>query len=274
MHSISGALTNEEYNIVSNSRPVIAVSEHHRSGLFLCQPHYVEFVGPGAAIGRLTHDQHWQGIAIGALELVRLEKSFRKQQAFCQRIQWTKWIGEITRQDDSYKRAEELLSRLEAFFGSVTIWSLPPEILALLVGVLPETMVEVHYHYFCDFCDHGESFADSFQLNRRTQAMASPWHWIDLNCESWAQNQAAAYPQRLTVDAMTKSAKHPIESPLKFQVKARHNYDDRKLINLKPRQFAPQVPDRFVLNSKIPQLTWEEKWPVALGTKGGIAVEN
>lgn len=143
--------------------PFTAVSAHRRNGLILCKTFHAEFVGPGAAVGRPSDFDCHTVIAIGkqssettALntleELITLEE---RQDAYRRRIQWMNWLRKLTDQQHPKARAEALLASFDAFFEPETVATLPVEVLALLIGVLPRTMEQVlqqHYAHLGDSC--------------------------------------------------------------------------------------------------------------------------
>ncbi|MGA7934630.1 MAG: hypothetical protein WCA35_13875 [Kovacikia sp.] len=126
---------------------LLAISEHKRSGLILCNPYHAEFAGPGAAVGTMVDQNCLAVIAIGSPEIVHLHTHEERQQAYGRRIQWIRWLQKITDHPDPLQRAEKLLSGFEAFFGGQVLMSLPDEVLALLAGVLPQTIAIVHAQY-------------------------------------------------------------------------------------------------------------------------------
>ncbi len=133
--------------VTANSGRLLAVSEHKRSGLILCGEHYAEFAGPGAAVGTLIDQQCKAVIAIGAPEIIEMETADDRQRAYGHRIQWLRWLQKITDHTDPIQRAEKLFAGLEAFFGKEVLGGLPDDVLALLAGVLPQTIGVARSNY-------------------------------------------------------------------------------------------------------------------------------
>lgn len=119
---------------------LLAVDEQKRSGLILCNPHSAEFAGPGAAICNPFQIGYTQIIAIGAPEIVEVSNYDDRQKAYSRRIQWVRWLHKIALEPIATQRAENLFAGFEEFFGSEILTELPPEVLALLAGVLPHTI--------------------------------------------------------------------------------------------------------------------------------------
>lgn len=119
---------------------LLAVGECKRSGLILCKSHYAEFAGPGAAIGSPGERAYTSVIALGDPELVELETYEDRQKAYSRRIQWVRWLHKIVAQTEPHQRIDKLLSGFEEFFGSEILAQVPHEPLALLAGVLPQTI--------------------------------------------------------------------------------------------------------------------------------------
>ncbi|MCL6433381.1 MAG: hypothetical protein K6T90_04055 [Leptolyngbyaceae cyanobacterium HOT.MB2.61] len=136
----SHVLTVDKSVTLLESYPLFAISQHKRSGLILCQPHYAEFAGPGAAVSTLVDQNCVAIIAIGSPEIVELASHDERQRAYSRRIQWIRWIQKITDHSDPIQRVEKLLSGFEAFFGNQVLASLSDDVLGLLAGVLPQTI--------------------------------------------------------------------------------------------------------------------------------------
>ncbi|WP_421655168.1 hypothetical protein [Leptothermofonsia sp. ETS-13] len=136
----SHVLTVDKSVTLLESYLLLAVSEHKRSGLILCQTHHAEFAGPGAAVGTLVDQNCIAIIAIGSPEIVELASYEERQRAYSRRIQWIRWIQKITDHSDPIQRVEKLFSGFEAFFGNQVLASLSDEVLGLLAGVLPQTI--------------------------------------------------------------------------------------------------------------------------------------
>ncbi len=141
---IAQAISRMEVSSVgSESRRLLAVSEHRKSGLILCKQFHAEFAGPGAAVFTPVEQPYTAVIAIGSPEIVAVMTHRDRQKAYSRRIQWTRWLEKIADSANAPQRAEKLLNSFEAFFDSNVLVSLPDQILALLAGVLPQTITAV-----------------------------------------------------------------------------------------------------------------------------------
>jgi len=121
---------------------VFAISPQKKSALILCTEYYAEFLGPGAAI--TSHEQGRELVFIGSPELLPITNRQDYHRAYSMRLQWMHWLHKLTRfSPNPFCRTEKLLSSLEAFFGSETVEGLNNQVLAQLIGVLPQTVTQV-----------------------------------------------------------------------------------------------------------------------------------
>lgn len=165
--SISQRVASKVSEFVIPFRRLLAVGETKRGGLILCKPHYAEFAGPGAAIACLTAPDYSFIVAIGAPDLIEVTNPRDRQRAYSRRIQWVRWLQKIVLHPDPVQRAEKLFLGFEEFFSGEVVSQIPDEILALLAGVLPQTIAAVRSQnrYF------GSS--DSFNSINLSQASSS-----------------------------------------------------------------------------------------------------
>ncbi len=122
---------------------LLAVSENRKSGLILCQKFHAEFAGPGAAVFTSVEQPYTAVIAVGAPEVSQIMTYSDRQKAYSRRIQWIRWLEKISDSPNATQRAEKLLYSFEAFFDTAILTSLPDQVLALLAGVLPQTIASV-----------------------------------------------------------------------------------------------------------------------------------
>lgn len=130
-----------------NAAPSI-ISPHRRNGLILCRDYHAEFIGPGAVVGRMEDDGCKSIIAIGNLELLPADSTQAIQDAYRRRIQWSYWLNKITHSHTPDARASELLASFDAFFEPEVVSTLPVDLLAMLIGVLPRTMAAVRQRHY------------------------------------------------------------------------------------------------------------------------------
>ena len=126
---------------------LLAVNEYQKSGLILCKSYHAEFAGPGALVSTTLEQQCTAIVAIGAPEIIEVVTPEERQKAYGRRIQWMRWLQKITVHPSPVERLEKLLYGFEAFFGRAVVQELPHEVLALLVGVLPQTVGRSQLHY-------------------------------------------------------------------------------------------------------------------------------
>lgn len=127
--------------------PLLVVGERKKSGLILCKEFHAEFAGPGAALCSPAEQSYKAVIAIGSPDIVVAKSSGDRSRAYGLRIQWSRWLYRIADQENPIDRVEKLLAGLEEFFGRSVVMSLPSEVLALLVGVFPQTVEQVKSSY-------------------------------------------------------------------------------------------------------------------------------
>jgi hypothetical protein len=132
---------------VVSDASLLMVSEHKKSGLILCKEFHAEFAGPGAALGSPVEQPYKAVIAIGSPEIVEANSVPDRSRAYGLRIQWGRWLYKIADHEDPIVRVEKLFAGFEGFFGRSVVMSIPSEVMALLVGVLPMTVDQVKHRY-------------------------------------------------------------------------------------------------------------------------------
>jgi hypothetical protein len=135
---------------VASDASLLMVSEHKKSGLILCKEFHAEFAGPGAALGSPVEQPYKAVIAIGSPEIVEANGGHDRSRAYGLRIQWGRWLYKIADHEDPIVRVEKLFAGFEGFFGRSVVLSIPSEVMALLVGVLPMTVDQVKHRYSGD----------------------------------------------------------------------------------------------------------------------------
>ncbi|WP_242058777.1 hypothetical protein [Microcoleus sp. FACHB-SPT15] len=121
------------------------VNSRRRNGLILYKRYHAEFAGPGAAVGG-EFDWDCQGVLpLGNLLLDSPGSADERQRAYMIRRQWIRLTRQITDNPVPVQRAQLILNQFEQYFDSETMAQLPDEALALLVGVLPQTITMARY---------------------------------------------------------------------------------------------------------------------------------
>ena len=129
---------------------LLMVGTRKKSGLILCNEFNAEFAGPGAALGSPIEQPYKAVIAIGSPDIETASSSHDRSRAYGLRIQWGRWLYTIADHEDPIVRVEKLVAGFEGFFGRAVVMSLPSEVMALLVGVLPTTVEQVKQRYSGD----------------------------------------------------------------------------------------------------------------------------
>jgi hypothetical protein len=132
--------TSGEFSFNHESNELLIVNARRRNGLILYKPYHAEFAGPGAAVGGLFDRDCQRALPVGNLSLISPESPDERQRAYLIRRQWVRLTKEITRNPVPLQRAQNLLNQFDGFFGAEIIAQLPDVALALLVGVLPQTI--------------------------------------------------------------------------------------------------------------------------------------
>ena len=122
------------------SKALLMVSARRRNGLIIYKSFHAEFAGPGAAIGSYFDVDCINIIPIGDLSLVELDSQEERQKAYLIRRQWIRLAQQLTDNPYPLQRAQMILNQFENYFGAGVVAQVPDEALALLVGVLPQTM--------------------------------------------------------------------------------------------------------------------------------------
>lgn len=119
---------------------LLIVDSRRRNGLILFKRYHAEFAGPGSAVGGEFDQDCHLALPLGNLSLLRPNSADERQRAYLIRRQWIRLTKQITDNLESSRRAQMILNQFEHYFDAKTIAQLPDEALALLVGVLPETI--------------------------------------------------------------------------------------------------------------------------------------
>lgn len=119
---------------------LLVVNSRRRNGLILYKRYHAEFAGPGAAVGGVCDRDCKLALPLGNLSLLRAESSDDRQRGYALRRQWIRLIRKITEDPEPLRRAQQILTQFEYYFDPETIAQLPDEALALLIGVLPQTV--------------------------------------------------------------------------------------------------------------------------------------
>ncbi len=123
-----------------SSGQLLMVDPQRHNALIICKTFHAEFAGPGAAVGGPLDVESSSVIPIGDVALVHPQGYQERQNAYTKRLHWMRWLQQITDNPLPAQRARILLFSLEEFFSAELVRQLPDDILARLVGVLPQTI--------------------------------------------------------------------------------------------------------------------------------------
>lgn len=110
------------------------------SALIICHPHHSELAGPGAAVGSVFDLKCSRVIPIGKVSIVYPETRIDRQKAYVLRQQWILFTQKAMDSWVPLQRGKRLLMMLYKYFDPQLIDELPDEVLARLVGVLPDSI--------------------------------------------------------------------------------------------------------------------------------------
>ncbi|MGK7926836.1 MAG: hypothetical protein AB4290_16615 [Spirulina sp.] len=116
------------------------VKANKGGGVIVCHPHHAEILGPGAAVGGMLDLDCHRLIPLGKVALTYPESLGQRQESFLIRQKWIGSAQKAIKHPVPLKRAYLMVMMMEKYFGRKTIAELSDEILANIVGVLPNTM--------------------------------------------------------------------------------------------------------------------------------------
>lgn len=117
---------------------LLVISSQSHGGLFIRKPFYMDFAGPGSAIGCSFDISATAVYGIGSIHVTFPQGQRDRQQAYRDRTTYSDRIAQITRQADPDQRATLLVHSLCQWVGSEQARQLPCEWLAQVVGVHPQ----------------------------------------------------------------------------------------------------------------------------------------
>jgi hypothetical protein len=122
---------------------LMMINSRKRNGLILIKSFHAEFAGPGSAIGGQFDRSSQEVIAVGDLSIGEPSSQEERQKAFLIRRQWIRLAQQITDNADPSDRVRMILKQFENYFTLDTVKAIPDEAFALLVGVLPRTVIRI-----------------------------------------------------------------------------------------------------------------------------------
>ena len=125
------------------TKELFIVNPRRKNGLIVCKKYHAEFAGPGAVVGGAFDLDAIDIIPVGDISLIYPQTSEERKQAYKMRRQWVRLTKQIIDNPIPRERAQVIINQFEHWFDPDTVAQLPDEILALLVGVLPQTIRKV-----------------------------------------------------------------------------------------------------------------------------------
>lgn len=125
------------------SQELLVINPRRKNGLIIYKKYHAEFAGPGAIIGGQFDLDAVDIIPVGKISLIAPQTSEAKRRAYKMRRQWVKLTKQITDNPIPLERAQVILNQFEHWFDTETLAQLPDQAFALLVGVLPQTILKV-----------------------------------------------------------------------------------------------------------------------------------
>ena len=125
------------------SQELLVINPRRKNGLIIYKKYHAEFAGPGAVIGGQFDYDAVDIIPVGRISLIYPQSSEARRQAYKMRRQWVRLTKQITDNPIPIERAQVILNQFEHWFDAETVAQLPDRAFALLVGVLPETIMKV-----------------------------------------------------------------------------------------------------------------------------------
>ncbi|MBD2577045.1 hypothetical protein H6G50_05045 [Oscillatoria sp. FACHB-1406] len=124
-----------------HSGQLLRVDATRGNAIIVCHRHHAEIAGPGSAVGGLLDIDCRRAIPIGQIALTHPESHEERRKAFQMRQRWIKSTQKVAENPVPLQRGELILRMLERYCGVEAIAQLPDDVIAQLVGVLPETIV-------------------------------------------------------------------------------------------------------------------------------------
>ncbi len=122
------------------SGQLLRINLNSESGIILQKPYFAEFLGPGAAVGGMFDLQCVTIYTLGRAEFTVPETLGERQDAFRCRVENIEAMQDLCQSDAPLPRSVAFLEMLCERFGAEQIQSIPNDVLAKVVGVLPSTL--------------------------------------------------------------------------------------------------------------------------------------
>ncbi|MEM9136862.1 MAG: hypothetical protein AAGB01_05890 [Cyanobacteria bacterium P01_F01_bin.42] len=128
------------------SGQLMSIEGSSSAGLIIQKPFFAEFVSQGSAIGGLFDLQCVTVYTLGDVQITVPEHKEDRQSAFQRRIEDIESMQALCQADSPLERGIAILRLLCERFDQQQVQTIPNDVLAKLVGVLPRTIVEAWPH--------------------------------------------------------------------------------------------------------------------------------
>ncbi|MEM9771811.1 MAG: hypothetical protein AAF889_09490 [Cyanobacteria bacterium P01_D01_bin.73] len=125
------------------SGPCQIINSRKAGGVIILNRYSAEFAGPGAVVGTPLDFDCEHAIPLGDLALVEPKSTDEVLTGYRIRLQWLKLVSRSTSLENTQLRAQKILEQFEQFFRKQDVQQIPDDVLAQLVGVLPQTIRSV-----------------------------------------------------------------------------------------------------------------------------------
>jgi hypothetical protein len=142
-YSLSNRVEPQKLLRTLSTGQLLMVDPQRANAVIICKAFHAEFAGPGAAVGGVIDVESVGIIPIGDVGLIHPSSYEERQSAYAKRLHWMRWLQQTTDNPIPLQRARVLLFSLEEFFSAEQVDGLPNDVLARLVGVLPQTIATV-----------------------------------------------------------------------------------------------------------------------------------
>jgi len=128
------------------SSQLLSIGGSEGAGLIIQKPFFAEFVSHGAAIGGLFDLQCVTVYTLGDVQITVPGEKVDRQTAFQRRIEDIESMQDLCQSDSPLERGVSILNLLCERFDRQQIETIPNDVIAKLVGVLPGTINEAWKH--------------------------------------------------------------------------------------------------------------------------------
>lgn len=154
------------------SGQLLSITMGDNVGIILQKPFFAEFIGPGSAVGGIFDLQCVTIYTLGQVEFTVPETQDARKLAFERRMEDLSAMQDLCQSDGPLARSIKFIETMSDRFGEDQIRSIPDEVLAKVMGVLPST-IEMAWQSHkklqspADQMDYADSLAFAFAGSAR-----------------------------------------------------------------------------------------------------------